>query len=141
MTINFKYKDLKCTEMNNEYLLAIEGRLHGYHTRLKELHFSAPTMSLHKVIDDFDSALQEFDDTIMEDAQSIFGFIEPGMINPVLPEETEIEALLRSIRAMLADMKDNLQEKLYTGIINTVDDFRSELNKTIYLVMICKKEC
>lgn len=127
--------------MNNEYLLAIEGRLHGYHTRLKELHFSAPTMSLHKVIDDFDSALQEFDDTIMEDAQSIFGFIEPGMINPVLPEETEIEALLRSIRAMLADMKDNLQEKLYTGIINTVDDFWSELNKTIYLVMICKKEC
>lgn len=127
--------------MTNEYLLSIEGRLHGYHTRLKELHFSAPTMSLHKVIDDFDSELQEFDDTIMEDAQSIFGFIEPGTIEPVLPEETEIEELLRSIRAMLAEMKDTLQEKLYTGIINTVDDFWSEVNKTIYLVKICKKEC
>ena len=127
--------------MTNEYLLSIEGRLHGYHTRLKELHFSAPNMSLHKVIDDFDSELQEFDDTIMEDAQSIFGFIEPGTIEPVLPEETEIEELLRSIRAMLADMKDTLQEKLYTGIINTVDDFWSEVNKTIYLVKICKKEC
>ena len=127
--------------MTNEYLLSIEGRLHGYHTRLKELHFSAPNMSLHKVIDDFDSELQEFDDTIMEDAQSIFGFIEPGMIEPVLPEETEIEELLRSIRAMLAEMKDTLQEKLYTGIINTVDDFWSEVNKTIYLVKICKKGC
>lgn len=127
--------------MTNEYLLSIEGRLHGYHTRLKELHFSAPNMSLHKVIDDFDSELQEFDDTIMEDAQSIFGFIEPGTIEPVLPEETEIEELLRSIRAMLADMKDTLQEKLYTGIINTVDDFWSEVNKTIYLVKICKKGC
>lgn len=125
--------------MKNEYLLSIEGRLHGYHTRLKELHFSAPSYSIHKIIDEFDSELQEFDDKIMEDAQSIFGLIQPGMINPVLPEETEIEALLRGIRAMLAEMKDQLQEKLYTGIINTVDDFWSELNKTIYLIMIAKQ--
>lgn len=124
--------------MENEYLLSIEGRLHGFHTRLKELHFSAPSYSLHKIIDDFDSELQEFDDTIMEDAQGIFGLIRPGMINPVLPEEMEFEALLRSIRAMLAEMKDNLQEKLYTGIINTVDEFWSTVNKTIYLVKIAK---
>ena len=77
--------------MKNEYLLSIENRLHGYHTRLKELHFSAPSYSLHKIIDEFDEKLQEFDDTIMEDAQSIFGVIQPGMIQPVLPEETEIE--------------------------------------------------
>lgn len=125
--------------MKNEYLLTVENRLHGYHTRLKELHYSAPSYSLHKIIDEFDSQLQEFDDTIMEDAQSIFGFIEPGMIAPVLPEEVEIEALLRSVRAMLAEMKDTLQEKLYTGIQNTIDDFWSTLNKTIYLVMIAKK--
>ena len=125
--------------MKNEYLLSIEGRLHGYHTRLKELHFSAPSYSIHKIIDEFDSELQEFYYKIMEDAQSIFGLIQPGMINPVLPAETEIEALLRGIRAMLAEMKDQLQEKLYTGIINTVDDFWSELNKTIYLIMIAKQ--
>lgn len=126
--------------MKNEYLLGIEGRLHGYHTRLKELHYSAPSYSLHKIIDKFDEELQDFDDLLMEDAQSVFGFIEPGMINPVLPEETEIEALLRSIRAMLAEIKDNLQEKLYTGMINTIDDFWTTLNKTIYLVSIAKKE-
>ena len=124
--------------MKNEYLLSIENRLHGYHTRLKELHYSAPSYSLHKIIDEFDEELQEFDDTIMEDAQSIFGNIMPGMIQPVLPEETEIETLLRGIRGMLADMKDNLQEKLYTGIINTVDDFWATINKTIYLVRIAK---
>lgn len=124
--------------MKNEYLLSIENRLHGYHTRLKELHFSAPSYSLHKIIDEFDEKLQEFDDTIMEDAQSIFGVIQPGMIQPVLPEETEIESLLRCIRGMLAEMKDNLQEKLYTGILNTVDEFWATINKTIYLVRISK---
>lgn len=74
----------------------------------------------------------------MEDAQSIFGVIQPGMIQPVLPEETEIEDVLRGIRGMLAEMKDNLQEKLYTGIINTVDDFWATVNKNIYLVRIAK---
>lgn len=125
--------------MKNEYLVSIENRLHGYHTRLKELHFSAPNYSLHKIIDEFDESLLKFDDTIMEDAQSVFGFIEPGTLSPVLPEETEIESLLRGLRAMLAEMKDKLQEKLYTGIINSVDEFWSTLNKTIYLVMIAKR--
>lgn len=124
--------------MKNEYLLSIENRLHGYHTRLKELHYSAPSYSLHKIIDKFDEELQEFDDTIMEDAQSIFGVIQPGMIQPILPEETEIESLLRGVRGMLAEMKDNLLEKLYTGIINTVDEFWATINKTIYLVRIAK---
>lgn len=124
--------------MKNEYLLSIENRLHGYHTRLKELHYSAPSYSIHKIIDKFDEELLEFDDTIMEDAQSIFGNIQPGMIQPVLPEEMEIEALLRGIRGMLAEMKDNLQEKLYTGINNTIDDFWATLNKTIYLIRIAK---
>ena len=122
--------------MKSEYLLSIEARLHGYHTRLKELHFSAPSYSIHKIIDEFDQELLEFDDTIMEDAQSIFGVIQPGDIHPVLPEEMDIENLLRGIRGMLADMKDNLQEKLYTGIINTVEDFWVKVNKTLYLVKI-----
>lgn len=122
--------------MKSEYLLSIEARLHGYHTRLKELHYSAPSYSIHKIIDEFDQDLQEFDDTIMEDAQSIFGVIQPGDIQPILPEEMDIENLLRGIRGMLAEMKDNLQEKLYTGIINSVDEFWHKINKTLYLVKI-----
>lgn len=124
--------------MKNEYILSIENRLHGYHTRLKELHFSAPSYSLHRIIDEFDEKLLEFDDTIMEDAQSVFGNIQPGMIQPILPDEIEIEALLRGIRGMLAEMKDNFQEKLYTGILNTIDEFWATINKTIYLVRISK---
>ena len=82
--------------MKNEYLLSIEGRLHGYFTRIKELHFSAPSMSLHTLTDEFDKKLRDFDDELMEDAQSIFGFIEPGEIQPTLPEEMEIEEIGRA---------------------------------------------
>jgi DNA-binding ferritin-like protein len=125
--------------MKNDYILGLEGKLHGYHTRLKELHFSAPNYSLHKIIDEFDSELLEFDDEIMEDAQSIFEVINVGEIKPVLPKETEIEDLLQAIRGTLAEAKEKLKGKLYTGIINVIDDFWHTVNKTIYLVQIAKK--
>lgn len=125
--------------MKNDYFLSLEGKLHGYHTRLKELHFSAPSYELHKIIDEFDEALLTFDDEIMEDAQSLFEIIEPGQINPVLPEEKEIESLLQAIRGILADMKGKLKGNMYTGILNEVDDFWHTINKTIYLVQVAKK--
>lgn len=125
--------------MKNDYILILEGKLHGYHTRLKELHFSAASYDLHKIIDDFDSELLEFDDEIMEDAQSLFGIIEVGEIKPVLPEETEIEELLQAIRGTLADTKTKLKGNLYTGIISEIDNFWHVVNKTIYLVQIAKK--
>ena len=41
--------------MTNRYIEELENKLHGYHTRLKELHFGAPSVSVHKIIDDFKS--------------------------------------------------------------------------------------
>jgi hypothetical protein len=125
--------------MKNDYILSLEGKLHGYHTRLKELHYSAPSYDLHKIIDEFDEALLEFDDEIMEDAQSIYGFIEVGEIQPSLPSETEIEDLLQAIRGTLADTKEKLKGKLHTGIHSEIDSFWHTINQTIYLVQLAKK--
>lgn len=125
--------------MTNPYVLSIENKLHGYFTRIKELHFSAPNYSLHKIIDDFSEEFLEFDDNLMEDLQSLYGFIEAGSLSPVLPKSLEMEALLCEIRADLADMKDKFQDKLYSGVNNLIDDFWHTVNKTIYLVKIAKK--
>ncbi len=125
--------------MTNKLVLDFENRIHGFHTRLKELHFSAPSISIHKIIDDFDSELLEFDDEVMEDSQSIFGFIEPGQIQPVLPESLEIEELLVEIRGALADFLDKMGDSAtWTGVRNEVEDFWHTLNKTIYLIKIAK---
>jgi hypothetical protein len=125
--------------MRNEFIMSLENRLHGYHTRLKELHFSAPSMAEHKLIDDFDEDLLKFDDEVMEDAQAIFGRIGVGMIQPILPKAKNFEDLLMEIRADLVKIKDTLTEKMYTGIINVVDDFFHTVNKTIYLNNIINK--
>lgn len=126
--------------MKNDFIRNLENRFHGYHTRLKELHFSALTMAEHKLIDEFDEEFLEFDDEVMEDAQAIFGRIEVGMIQPVLPKSTNFKDLLIEIRADLVKTKDTLTEKMYTGIINVVDDFFHTVNKNIYLIDIINKE-
>ena len=46
--------------MENKFILDLENKFHGIHTRLKELHFSAPSMSIHKLIDDFDNVMEFF---------------------------------------------------------------------------------
>lgn len=125
--------------MKNEFIIGLENKFHGIHTRLKELHYSPPTMSIHKLIDEFDDEFQDFDDAVMENAQALWGFIHPGDLNPVLPEAMEFEELLEDIRGILVSIKKESREDfMWTGIINRVDDFFETVNKYIYLIQICK---
>lgn len=127
--------------MTNNTVLTLENKIHGYHTRLKEMHYSAPSVSIHKIIDDFDSELLEFDDEVMEEAQSIFGFIGVGDIKPILPEATDIEGLLIEIRGALAEFLEAIGDAIaWTGIRSETEAFWHTLNKTIYLIKIASKK-
>ena len=127
--------------MNNKFILNLENQFHGILTRLKELHFSAPTMSIHKLIDDFDGEFQDFDDALMENAQALWGFIQPGTLSPILPEALEFENLLVDIRGLLTGIKREAGDDLmWSGIINRTDDFFETVNKYIYLIKICKHD-
>ena len=127
--------------MTNNFILNLENRFHGIHTRLKELHFSAPTYNIHKLTDEFDSEFQEFDDALMENAQALWGFIKPGDLSPVLPDAKEFEELLTDIRGILVSIKKEAgSNMLWSGIVNRVDDFFETVNKYIYLIKIAKHE-
>ena len=121
--------------MENEYLISIENRIHGFLTRLKELHFSSP-IPVHNLIDSYSEDLRKFEDSIMEDAQSIFGLIKVGQISPVIPEAQTFIELLGNIRGMLSEMKDKLTEKMYSGIISCVDEFWHKTNTALYLMSL-----
>lgn len=124
--------------LNRDYMLSLEGKLQGYHTRLKELHFSAKCMDIHKLTDEFDDALLGFDDAIMENLQPLpnFGVIGVGEIHPELPEASEFKGLLLSVRGVLADFKKQATEVMFSGANSIVDEFFAEVNKYIYLVNI-----
>lgn len=125
--------------MTNKFMVSMENKFHGIHTRLKELHFSSPTMSLHKLIDEFDGEFLEFEDAIMENSQALWGFIKPGELSPELPKSMEIEELLMDIRGLLVSIKKEAGDNMmWTGIINRVDDFFETVNSYIYQVRIAK---
>lgn len=125
--------------MENEFLVSLVNKLHGYHTRCKELHYSAPSYSIHEIINDFDGELCEFEDAVVENTSPLFGFIRPGELNPVLPEAKEFEDLLEGIRGELVGVKKEFGENLMaSGLINIVDDFFATVNKYIYLAQIAK---
>ena len=119
-------------------MLSLEGKLLGFHTRLKELHFSADCMDIHKLTDEFDSALLGFDDAIMENLQPLpnFGVIGVGDINPEIPEAAEFKDLLLNVRGVLADFKKQATEVMFSGATSIVDEFFAIVNKYIYLVNI-----
>lgn len=125
--------------MKNEKIKELCNLTEGWKTRLKELHWSAPNHSLHTIVDDFSSSLASWQDEIMEDAQAIFGLIEPGEVNPQLPSSIEIENLLVDIRKTLAEFLDYLGDvTMWTGIKSETESFVHEVNKTIYLVKLAK---
>ncbi len=121
--------------MENTLILDTLNKLMGYHIRTREFHWEAvPNHGLHTQIEDFDSDLYEFIDEIAEDAQCMFGKIAPGEITPELPESANFKDMLRDVRVLLATLKDQMQEKCWTGIVNCIDDFWHVVNKNIYLL-------
>ena len=124
--------------LNRDYMLSLEGKLLGYHIRLKELHFSASCMDIHKLTDEFDSSLLAFDDAIMENLQPLpnFGVIRVGDIDPEIATAVTFKDVLLSIRGVLADFKNQATEIMYSGASSIVDEFFATVNKYIYLINI-----
>lgn len=123
--------------MTNEFILSLENQLQGVGTRLKELHFSAPSISVHKLVDEFDSEFKSFEDSVMENAQALWGTIKPGELDPNLPEAMTFKTLLEEIRGILVSIKKEAGDNMmWTGIINIVDDFWATVNKYVYLINI-----
>lgn len=119
-----------------ESIINLENKLRGIHTRLKELHWSAPTIASHTMIDDFTSDFLEFEDSVMEDTQAIFNKIQPGELDPILSEATDFRGLLIELRGVLADFYEGLSGLTWTGIKSEIEGFWHVINKNIYLIGI-----
>lgn len=120
-------------------ILNVINQCEGFMTRVHELHYSAYNMSTHKLCDEVGDAISDFQDNIAEDAQAIYGQIQVGELNPVLPKAATLVDLLIEVRTMILNMKSTLTESMYTGIINECDDMFHKVNQFIYLARICER--
>jgi DNA-binding ferritin-like protein len=126
--------------MTIDNVISVIENIEGYQTRLKELHWNTGPISIHKLIDEFQEELGEFEDSIVENAIPFVGFFEVGTLKPELPEETTFSDVLEGIRGLAIGYKRQVGESLmWSGTINIIDDFLSTVNKFIYLVKIEQK--
>lgn len=126
--------------MDKDFLLGVIGKLEGAKTRMKELHWSSSSHSLHIITDDFSDELGKFEDDMVENAIALIGFVYPGEVNGISPEAIEFEALLEEIRGILSGIKTECKDQYWSGLINIVDDFWSTVNRYIYLAKVTKGE-
>ena len=127
--------------MENSFFIEIENKIQGIKTRLEELHWSSPSISIHKLIDEFQESLGEFNDAMIEYVTPFYGFLTPGTLNPVLPKDKDFGSILENIRGLLAVVKKNCNDEMkYSGLISLIDDFYMTVNKYIYLNMIGEKK-
>lgn len=126
--------------VNIDTITELVNKIEGFQTRLKELHWNTGPISIHKLIDEFQDELGEFEDSVVENAVPFVGFFEVGTLNPTLPEESNFSDVLEGIRGLVISYKREIGDSLmWSGSINIIDDFLSTINRFIYLVKIERK--
>ena len=109
--------------------------IEGVRIRLRELHWVAERNSKHMLTDDIISSLEEFEDNIAEDLMGICGFrIQVGAVVPTMTNQVELSPLLCELHEAVIQLCACLEnDKLYSGIVNELEDMTHNIGKWKYL--------
>lgn len=123
---------------NNTFMMNIIGKMEGYKTRLKDLHWAAYNNSTHVRLDEILAELSDYEDAITEDAQATDGDIIAGTVRAIPCNSTDIFDILDQLKLDLVAIKRQYENNIeYTGVINETDDFFHVVKKYIYLFRKC----
>lgn len=118
-------------EENTSKLL---NKINGYKTRIKELHWYAPTMSSHELCDKVADSLSAFEDSIAEEMQTIAGqTVKPGEITCELPKAVTLKEFLAELLKDVYEYYNTLSDPKYVGTKSVVESFIHDVNVFDYL--------
>jgi hypothetical protein len=118
---------------NRDLIIGILNRIEGYKVRLKELHWSAESDSLHVLLDKVADTLAKYEDEIAEDYQGVFGDFEVGILKPHLPGAVDAKSLIREMREDIGQLTNFDKELIYAGIRSLSKKFVHKMNIYLYL--------
>ena len=122
-------------------IMSYLNKIQSYRTAIKNLHWSASNMSEHKLMDDVDEKVADFQDELAEVAQGVYGQIKRNELKP------RKYAIVNS-KKMLADLMKDTKQFYSTikrsndciGLRSVVETFIGDLGKFEYLLTLCLKE-
>lgn len=113
--------------------------LMGYSNKIKVMHWAAPTLTIHKELDDFYSQIEQFKDAIAEGIQSITGQFEDNDFNVIkTPMGSNHEQILKKLENDIISWYNyHLDDMRYEGCRNACSSFLEVIHKYIYLLRLC----
>lgn len=116
-------------------------KIEGFKTCLKIVHWNAKSLSEHRLCDDVQDELGEYEDTIAELEQAItdIKITEEELI----PQAQSAESLTEFLNILLSDIKTFYEQIVqgdvsYVGISSETETFIGKLQKFIYQASFCK---
>lgn len=109
--------------------------LEGTRVRVKEIHWSAKSSTVHMLMDSLSAFIMSYEDAIAESFMGVCGFrIKVGQVVPEIPEISDHEDIVEylSIQTM-GLLRLLVQDPKYIGLTKKLEDMYCELNKFTYL--------
>ena len=116
--------------------------MEAWKTNIKELHWSAVSLSQHKLADDIADTLAEFQDKVGEIQQGITGKFKVGTLKHVEYKQPSFKLFLEDVYEKASEFEKFTKEAgdKYVGMHSETETFLGEIQKDIYLVEFTLKE-
>jgi high-affinity Fe2+/Pb2+ permease len=127
----------------NKNVLNYLSRLEGFKLCCKNMHFSAKSMSEHKLFDDMFKLLCDKQDEIAEIEQGLHGQYNKKALKCYKYVTTSSKVFLQDVLSLTKSFYKIIKKEKgddYIGMISVLEDFIAKLNKLPYLLSLCLKE-
>lgn len=137
------YRQRLFSDLSPDVLLQFLGRLSGFISRAKSLHWGASGKDIHEYLDDFWKELYEFQDTVAEGYMGIAGKLSAKDI-PYIPaeERSDPQAFIHEVESKTLEFYNLLpaDDPRYKGLAGEVESFIQAIEKYKYLFGLCKED-
>jgi len=113
--------------------------IEGWKTKIKNLHWSASNMNVHKLLDEIADFVSDFQDSLAEDYMGINGKFDSTFLkgNPCNCGNT-LELLKDMCHQTNSFYSKIPQDNRYKGITSETETFIHNINKYLYLITLCE---
>lgn len=118
-----------------QFVLDFISQLEGYKTRIKELHWDEDTLSGHELAGDIEEMICDFEDSIAEDLQGVFGEdVKVKELRPYKIDSNTLGEFIDSLKSSTMLFYKKLEGDDYIGARSEVEGFIHDINVKKYLI-------
>ena len=110
--------------------------LEGWKTKIKNLHWAAPKMNTHKLLDEIADFTGDFQDSLAEEYMGLKGQLPPNILKGTPCDCLNMKDLLSCMSTETMTFYNSIPEG-YPGIKSETETFIHNINKYKYLSDLC----